>query len=123
MTQSYLDRRLKTMRFMGFRHCPNCKECLFAAERAQFAEDTGITLYWRCDTCSHGFTTTVDPRGGRTMTAPPGSMPDELNSVGSGPDSATGPSRGPSAFRASITSSSGCEPWRQSRMVKMANHR
>ncbi|OAF13044.1 hypothetical protein AYJ54_45785 [Bradyrhizobium centrolobii] len=66
MSRSYLNRHLKMMRFMGFRQCPNCKECLFAAEGAQFFDGVCINLCWRCDACGHAFSTNVDSRGRTT---------------------------------------------------------
>jgi len=63
MSQSYPNRHLKRMRFMGFRRCPNCQECMFAAEGAQFVDGVYIKLCWRCDACGHTFRTNVDSRG------------------------------------------------------------
>jgi hypothetical protein len=63
MSQSDLNSHLKMMRFMGFRQCPICKECLFAAEGAQFVVGGGIKLCWRCDACGHAFRSNVDSRG------------------------------------------------------------
>jgi hypothetical protein len=59
MSQSYLNRHLNFARFMGFRQCPTCNECLFAAERAQFVDDSRIRLRWCCDACGHAFHTEV----------------------------------------------------------------
>lgn len=66
MSQSYSNRQLKLMRFMGFRQCPSCKGCLFAAESAQFVDGGCIRLHWSCDGCGHAFNTEVDSRSATT---------------------------------------------------------
>jgi hypothetical protein len=45
---------------MGFRPCPQCREWLFAAEKAAFMRDGRARLEWSCDHCDHHFVTLTD---------------------------------------------------------------
>ena len=42
--------------FLGCQTCPNCRETVFAAERADVRADS-VQYLWTCDLCGHGFTT------------------------------------------------------------------